>query len=212
MTLTSILDEPGVELHNGVSEDWCVTLAETKDHLNWELIGLAAEKADKQTAKVLAEKARMLFDSMYPEVSDFITTPVWAAGEVLNYGNFNTYVTSLQERLRQPEHTFTGQQPPPGGVAGAQHNESGLKFEAPDIQQAERRTDQPHPPRPLLSHPPRLRRRPRCPKPTRRLRCSPNPQTNRHRRCASHRRRRSPTRRSAAARCSGCRSRWCSRT
>lgn len=43
---------------------------------------------------VLAEKARMLFDARYPEVGDFITQGVWAAGEVLNYGNFNTYVTS----------------------------------------------------------------------------------------------------------------------
>ncbi len=43
---------------------------------------------------VLAEKARMLFDSRYPEVSDFNTTAVWAAGEVLNYGNFNTFVTT----------------------------------------------------------------------------------------------------------------------
>ncbi len=43
---------------------------------------------------VLAEKARMLFDSHYPEVGDFVTQGVWAAGEVLNYGNFNTYVTT----------------------------------------------------------------------------------------------------------------------
>jgi hypothetical protein len=43
---------------------------------------------------VLAEKARLLFDAKYPEVGDFITQGVWAAGEVLNYGNFNTYVTS----------------------------------------------------------------------------------------------------------------------
>jgi hypothetical protein len=43
---------------------------------------------------VLAEKARMLFDSLYPEVGDFTITSVWAAGEVLNYGNFNTYVTT----------------------------------------------------------------------------------------------------------------------
>ncbi|MCE9567063.1 MAG: DEAD/DEAH box helicase [Planctomycetes bacterium] len=43
---------------------------------------------------LLAEKARMLFDSQYPEVSDFNTTAVWAAGEVLNYGNFNTFVTT----------------------------------------------------------------------------------------------------------------------
>jgi rubrerythrin len=31
----------------------CVVLAETKDHLNWELMQLAAEKADKQTAAIL---------------------------------------------------------------------------------------------------------------------------------------------------------------
>jgi superfamily II DNA/RNA helicase len=44
---------------------------------------------------VLADKARMLFDSIYPEVSDFVTHGVWAAGEILSYGgNFNTYVTS----------------------------------------------------------------------------------------------------------------------
>ncbi|MFM8273794.1 MAG: DEAD/DEAH box helicase [Gemmata sp.] len=42
----------------------------------------------------LAEKARMLFDSKYPEVGDFSTTSVWAAAEVINYGNFNTYVTT----------------------------------------------------------------------------------------------------------------------
>jgi len=43
---------------------------------------------------VLAEKARMLFDSQYFEVSDFTTQAVWAAGEILNYGNFNTFVTT----------------------------------------------------------------------------------------------------------------------
>lgn len=31
----------------------CVVLAETKDHLNWELIGLVAEKSSGPTAKVL---------------------------------------------------------------------------------------------------------------------------------------------------------------
>ena len=43
---------------------------------------------------VLAEKARLLFDAKYPEVGDFITTGVWAAADVMNYGNFNTYVTT----------------------------------------------------------------------------------------------------------------------
>jgi rubrerythrin len=33
----------------------CVTLAETKDHLNWQLIGEAAGKAAKEIADVLAE-------------------------------------------------------------------------------------------------------------------------------------------------------------
>ncbi|MCS6864242.1 MAG: DEAD/DEAH box helicase [Gemmataceae bacterium] len=42
----------------------------------------------------LAEKVRMLFDAEYPDVGDFVTQSVWAAGEVLQYGNFNTYVTS----------------------------------------------------------------------------------------------------------------------
>ena len=31
----------------------CVVHAETKDHLNWELMALAAEKADKRTAEIL---------------------------------------------------------------------------------------------------------------------------------------------------------------
>ena len=31
----------------------CVVHAETKDHLNWELIALAAESADKKTAEIL---------------------------------------------------------------------------------------------------------------------------------------------------------------
>ena len=33
----------------------CVTLAETKDHLNWELLGEAAKKAKAATAKVIKE-------------------------------------------------------------------------------------------------------------------------------------------------------------
>lgn len=44
---------------------------------------------------LLAEKVRLLFDAAYPEVSDFETRAVWAAGEILRYGgNFNTYVTT----------------------------------------------------------------------------------------------------------------------
>jgi rubrerythrin len=33
----------------------CVVLAETKDHLNWELLALSADKADKETAEILRE-------------------------------------------------------------------------------------------------------------------------------------------------------------
>jgi hypothetical protein len=44
---------------------------------------------------VFAEKLRLLFDATYPEVGDFLTQGVWAAGEILRYGgNFNTYVTT----------------------------------------------------------------------------------------------------------------------
>lgn len=40
----------------------CIVLAETKDHLDWELIGMCAEKAGGATAKVLREA--------YEEVED----------------------------------------------------------------------------------------------------------------------------------------------
>jgi hypothetical protein len=43
----------------------------------------------------LAEKLRLLFDATFPEVHSLFTTPVWAAGEVLEFGgNFNKYITS----------------------------------------------------------------------------------------------------------------------
>lgn len=42
---------------------------------------------------VLAEKLRLLFDALYPEVTDVSTQAVWAAGELLNFGgNFNKFV------------------------------------------------------------------------------------------------------------------------
>jgi hypothetical protein len=41
----------------------------------------------------LAEKLRLYFDALYPEVSDLHTSSVWAAGELLRFnGNFNLYV------------------------------------------------------------------------------------------------------------------------
>lgn len=44
---------------------------------------------------VLAEKLRLLFDALHPEMADLNTQAVWAAGMVLDYGgNFNNYVTT----------------------------------------------------------------------------------------------------------------------
>jgi superfamily II DNA/RNA helicase len=41
----------------------------------------------------LAEKLRLLFDAMYPDVTDVNTQSVWAANELLRFaGNFNLYV------------------------------------------------------------------------------------------------------------------------
>lgn len=43
----------------------------------------------------LAEKLRLLFDALYPEVGDFQTQAVWCAAELLRFnGNFNKFVTS----------------------------------------------------------------------------------------------------------------------
>ena len=43
----------------------------------------------------LAEKLRLLFDFDFPRVHSLFTSPVWAAGEVLEFGgDFNKYVTS----------------------------------------------------------------------------------------------------------------------
>jgi superfamily II DNA/RNA helicase len=43
----------------------------------------------------LAEKLRLLFDANFPGVHSLHTTPVWAAGEVLEFGGqFNKYITA----------------------------------------------------------------------------------------------------------------------
>lgn len=50
---------------------------------------------DWQRPPTLADKLRMLFDVRYPEMTDVITQPVWAAGELLRLGgSFNKYVQS----------------------------------------------------------------------------------------------------------------------
>lgn len=40
----------------------CVVHAETKDHLNWALIAMAAERADKETAKVISDACEQVED------------------------------------------------------------------------------------------------------------------------------------------------------
>lgn len=43
----------------------------------------------------LAEKMRLLFDAMYPDVGDVTVQPIWCAGELLEFGgNFNKFVSS----------------------------------------------------------------------------------------------------------------------
>jgi superfamily II DNA/RNA helicase len=43
----------------------------------------------------LAEKLRLLFDASFPGVHSLYTTPVWAAGEILEFdGQFNKYITA----------------------------------------------------------------------------------------------------------------------
>jgi superfamily II DNA/RNA helicase len=49
----------------------------------------------KEYPPTLAEKLRLYFDALYPDVDDLSTCSVWAAGELLRFnGNFNLYVKS----------------------------------------------------------------------------------------------------------------------
>ncbi len=51
------------------------------------------EEGEWERPLVLGDKLRLLFDALYPTVTDVETLPVWAAGELLSYGgNFNLYV------------------------------------------------------------------------------------------------------------------------
>jgi hypothetical protein len=50
---------------------------------------------EEEHPPTLAEKLRLLFDALYPEVTDVTTQGVWAAGELLRFGgNFNKYIQS----------------------------------------------------------------------------------------------------------------------
>jgi superfamily II DNA/RNA helicase len=51
------------------------------------------EEEEQERPPTLAEKLRLYFDALYPEVTDVHTQSVWCAGELLRYaGNFNKYV------------------------------------------------------------------------------------------------------------------------
>lgn len=53
------------------------------------------EESWQERPPVLADKLRMLFDALHPEVEDVNTQAVWAAGELFRWGgNFNLYVQS----------------------------------------------------------------------------------------------------------------------
>jgi hypothetical protein len=53
------------------------------------------DEEEEEFPPTLAEKLRLLFDALYPDVTDVRTQSVWAAGELLNFaGNFNLYVKS----------------------------------------------------------------------------------------------------------------------
>jgi hypothetical protein len=48
---------------------------------------------EEEYPPTLADKLRLLFDALYPDVDDVRTQSVWCAGELLRYvGNFNKYV------------------------------------------------------------------------------------------------------------------------
>ena len=52
-------------------------------------------REEEERPPTLAEKLRLLFDAIYPEVNDVTTQSVWAAGELLRFGgNFNKFVQS----------------------------------------------------------------------------------------------------------------------
>jgi superfamily II DNA/RNA helicase len=54
-----------------------------------------AEDDDEEYPPTLADKLRLLFDALYPDVTDAHTQSVWCAGELLRFGgNFNKYVQS----------------------------------------------------------------------------------------------------------------------
>lgn len=79
-----------------------------------ELVGASPDEEDERDRRrgmfeeppvrilTLADKLHRLFNAQYPGVHDLEVTPVWVAGEVLEFGrDFNKYVTS--KRLQKQE-------------------------------------------------------------------------------------------------------------
>lgn len=67
--------------------------AEDEDATDRDRRGMFPE--ERVRVLTLADKLRRLFDYDFPGVGDVITTPVWAAGELLEFGgDFNKYITS----------------------------------------------------------------------------------------------------------------------
>jgi superfamily II DNA/RNA helicase len=53
------------------------------------------DEDDKEYPPTVADKLRLFFDALYPDISDVHTQSVWCAGELLRFGgNFNKYVQS----------------------------------------------------------------------------------------------------------------------
>jgi superfamily II DNA/RNA helicase len=53
------------------------------------------EEEEVEYPPTFSDKLRLLFDALYPEVTDLLTQSVWCAAELLNFGgNFNKYVSS----------------------------------------------------------------------------------------------------------------------
>lgn len=51
------------------------------------------DRFEERFEPTLADKLRMLFDAIYPNVNGFETQPIWSAGELLRFdGDFNKYV------------------------------------------------------------------------------------------------------------------------
>ena len=59
------------------------------------------DEDDRVWVLSIADKLKMLFDHDFPGVYDVRISPVWAAGELLEFGDFNKYITT--KRLQKQE-------------------------------------------------------------------------------------------------------------